>query len=83
MLRYIAIIQATDRELLHRWTSGAKHRNYKSPILKSKPEAKKWLEENLAKYPKEQYFVDFGIIAFEQEESVNAERMFEKLMNVF
>lgn len=83
MLKYVAIIQATDRELLHRYTSGAKHRNYKSPILKSKQEAENWLEENLTKYPKERYIVDSGLIAFEQSKSVNAEEMLEKLMCVF
>lgn len=83
MLKHVAIIQATNREMLGRWHAGATHRNYKSPICKDAKDAEKWLEENLQKYPEDEYFEEHAIIAFDEEASRNAEKMFELLMNVF
>ena len=42
-----------------------------------------WLEEKLKKYPEHSYFVSSAIIAYDPEQSENAEYMFECLKHVF
>lgn len=41
MLKHVAIIQATSKERLHSWNSGAAHRNYMSPICEDSKDAEK------------------------------------------
>ncbi len=83
MLKYVAIIQATYREALAMYRTGPSHRNYMSPVCEDATSAKGWLEENIMKYPEHSYIVSSAIIAFDTEQSENAEYMLESLMHVF
>ncbi len=83
MLKYVAIIQATNREALAMYHTGPSHRNYMSPVCEDDASAKEWLEENTKKYPELSYIVSSGIIAFDTDQSENAEYMLESLMHVF
>ena len=83
MLKYVAIIQATDRATMEVYHTGPTHRNYMSDVREDADSAKEWLEENLKKYPEHSYFVSSAIIAYDPEQSENAEYMFECLKHVF
>lgn len=83
MIKYVAIIQATDRAAMAMYHTGPTHRNYMSPICEDADSAKEWLEENIKKYPEHSHFASSAIIAFDTEQSENAEYMLECLMHVF
>lgn len=83
MLKYVAIIQVIHRETLLMLHAGPSHRNYMSPVCEDSDSAKEWLEEYIKEYPDTRYIVTSGIIAFDTEQSENAEHMLESLMRVF
>ena len=82
MLKYVAIVHATDRTILTRHTGGTIYHNYMSPISQSREEVKRWLCIKLKEYPPTEYIVRKALIAFEEDESINAEEMLKKLLYV-
>lgn len=82
MLKYVAIIQVTDRNALGSYRTGRMQRNFKSPTCDEEKAAKDWLKKKLKEYPESQNIVSSGIIALDVEKSENAENMLESLMHV-
>ena len=83
MLKYVAIIHVTHLDALVMYSVRSNHRKYMSPVCDDADSAKGWLEENIKEYLDSRNIVSSGIIAFDTEQSENAEDILEILINSF
>lgn len=84
MLKYVAIINGVEiasisQDVYRR--SNVRTITSKSPNFERDVDAKKWVEDELKKYPKEFYSMRYGLIAFDEDESQNVEEILAILMN--
>lgn len=86
MLKYLALLKVDKPDEWGKWHSLPTAKYYKSSIEEEKKTVEKWIKKELKKYPNSrvnesktdrEFFINTGILAFDDEESEDINKFLE------